>query len=116
MLNQEQQQFLRNALKEFINQYEEYLNNLKYFSFFKKNEYKSLIIRFKNLLIKLDDNKDVLKKMSMGEIATLRNISLDILDKIKNTPNAQENKDLIIKATFSMECLTELSKELSEIQ
>ncbi|MCF6331274.1 MAG: hypothetical protein L3I99_06985 [Sulfurimonas sp.] len=113
MLNK-QQQFLRHTLEESITQYEEYIDALGFFDFFKKSEYNSLIVMFKNLIPKLNDNENILENMTMGEVATLRNVSLEIIDKIKSTPNYLKDENLIAEITLAIECVRELSKELSE--
>ncbi len=113
MLNKKQQ-FLRHTLKNSIAQYEEYIDTLGFFDFFKKSEYNSLIVMFKNLITKLNDNENILENMTMGEVATLRNVSIEVIDKIKNTPNYLKDENLVAEITISIECVRELSKELSE--
>ena len=115
MLNKEQQQFLRYTLKELINKYEKDIGALGLFNILKKSEYNSFIVRFKDLIIKLDDEKDILEKMTLGEVGTLRNISYTAVDNIKKIPNFKENENLIIDITLAIECIKELSKELSEV-
>ena len=115
MLNKEQQQFLRRTLKDLINKYEKDIGALGFFNILKKSEYNSFIVRFKDLIIKLDDGEDILEKMTLGEVGTLRNISYSAADNIKKIPNFKENENLIIDITLAIECIKELSKELSEV-
>lgn len=115
MLNKEQQQFLRQNLAKLIDQYEEYITTLSFYNFFKRSEYNSFIVRFKSLQIKLNDNEDVLKKMSLGEVATLRNISIENAKNIKKTANYKQNKDFMKEITIARECIIQTSKELEEI-
>lgn len=115
MLNSEQQQFLRKTLGQLINQYEEYISTLSFFSLFKRSEYNSFIARFKSLLIKLNDNEDILEKMSLGEVATLRNIAMERARNIKKTINYEQDSNLFAEITIARECIIQLSKELEEI-
>ena len=115
MLNKEQQQFLRLTLKKHISEYEGYIENLSFFNILKKSGYNSFIVRFKDLIIKLDDSEGILEKMTMGEVRTLRNISYEVVTNIKKIPNFTENEKLVTNITLAVECIKELSKELSEI-
>lgn len=115
MLNQEKQQFLRQSLGKLITQYEESISTLSFFNLFKKSEYNSFIARFKNLLIKLNDNENILEKMSLGEVATLRNISMERARDIKKIPKYEEDEKLVAEITLARECIIELSKELAEV-